>query len=52
MFEMRLILVRLAWAFEMEVVPGSVLDWRTLKTFMVVQKQPVMVRLKARVGKE
>ena len=48
MFEMRLILARLVWAFEMEAVQGRILDWRTLKSFSIIQKQPVMVRSKAR----
>ncbi len=50
MFEMRLILARLAWAFEMEAVQGSIVDWGTLKLFNTVQKQPVMVKLQARGG--
>lgn len=52
MIEMRLILARLVWAFDMEAVPGSLLDWRTLKLFNNVQMQPVMVTLKARVGQD
>ena len=52
MFEMRLILARLLWAFDIEAVPGSVLDWRTLRLFSNVALQPFMVRLKDRVGNE
>ena len=52
MFEMRLILARLLWALDIEAVPGSVLDWRTLRLFSNVELQPVMVRLKDRVGNE
>lgn len=49
-FEMRLILARLVWAFDMEAGDGKSLDWTTLKTYVLVQKRPVSVRLKARVG--
>lgn len=49
MFEMWLILARLVWVFDTEAVQGSILDWTTLNCFSTIQKQPVRVRLKARV---
>ena len=51
MLEMQLVLARLVWAFDLEAVQGSSFDLESLKTFVVVQKQPFMVRLKARVIK-
>lgn len=50
MYEMRLILARLVWAFDIEAVPGNLLNWRTLKMFNNIELQPVMVKLKVRVG--
>ena len=47
--ELRLILARLIWAFDLGVPEGQKgLDWRKLKTFVIVQKEPVWVRLKMR----
>ena len=52
--EMRLILARLAWGFEMGRPKElkDVVDWEMLKTYVVVQKEPVWVRLRIREGTE
>ena len=47
--ELRLVLARLVWAFGLGVPEGQKgLDWRTLKTYIIVQKEPVWVRLRMR----
>ena len=46
--EMRICLAKLLWAFDFEVDEGKGLDWTTLKTLMIVQKQPIEIRVKLR----
>ncbi|MCJ1387107.1 RNA polymerase II mediator complex subunit [Xylographa soralifera] len=46
--EMRIFLARLLWAFDIAEGGGKRLDWKMLKTLMIVQKQPVEIRLKLR----
>ena len=48
--EMRLVLARLLWSFEMSVPEGhgEVLDWKSLKTYLVVQREPVWANLRLR----
>ncbi|MCJ1435656.1 RNA polymerase II mediator complex subunit [Xylographa pallens] len=46
--EMRIFLTRLIWAFDIAEGGGKRLDWKTLKTLMIVQKQPVEISLKLR----
>ena len=50
--EMRIFLSRLLWVFDIVEAEGQRLDWTTLKTLMIVQKQPVMIRIKLREGME
>ncbi|KAI1407946.1 cytochrome P450 [Hypoxylon sp. FL1857] len=46
--EMRLILAKLIWTFDFEA--GSRLDWETLRTFLLVEKKPIEVKIKVREG--
>ncbi|MCJ1248520.1 hypothetical protein MMC30_005738 [Trapelia coarctata] len=46
--EMRLVLARLVWAFDMEAGGGKLVDWKTLKNYFLVEKEPVLVRLTVR----
>lgn len=45
--EMRLILARLVWAYDVETT-GKSLKWAELRTFLLVEKKPLEVRLRAR----
>ncbi|KAH8590694.1 cytochrome P450 [Bisporella sp. PMI_857] len=42
--EMRLIMARLVWAFDIEG-SGKPLRWATQKTFLLVEKQPILVKI-------
>lgn len=46
--EMRLILARLLWNFELELCQESK-DWKNQKTHYLWEKQPLMCKLKSRV---
>jgi cytochrome P450 len=46
--EMRLVLARLVWRFDLSLAPGKQVDWNELKTFMVVQKEPINIAITAR----
>ncbi|DAA75509.1 TPA_exp: putative Cytochrome P450 monooxygenase [Trichophyton benhamiae CBS 112371] len=46
--ELRLILARLVWAFDFEAVEGKKLRWEELRTFLLVEKKPIQVRIKRR----
>ncbi|KAI0108785.1 cytochrome P450 [Hypoxylon sp. NC0597] len=46
--EMRLILSKLIWTFDIE--SATRLDWESLKTFLLVEKKPIEVKIKARQG--
>lgn len=47
--EMQLIISRLVWNFDISMAdPSKPLDWDKQKTYILVQKEPVMVRLKVR----
>lgn len=47
--EMQLILARLVWNFDLSMAdPENPVDWKRLKTWAVVQKEPIMVRLRER----
>lgn len=46
--EMRLILAKLLFTFDLEAVPGKYFKWEELKTFLLVEKRPIYVRLKPR----
>ena len=49
--EMRLILAKLVWNFDFEAAkdPGRRLDWEDLRTFLLVEKRAIYVRLRPRV---
>lgn len=46
--ELRLIIARLVWAFDMSVDPNHALDWTKWKARIVVEKGPQFLRLKER----
>ncbi|KAK4216435.1 cytochrome P450 [Rhypophila decipiens] len=43
--EMRLILAKLVWNFDIEVVAGRKIRWEDLRTFLLVEKKPIMMKL-------
>ena len=45
--EMRVIVARIVWAFDLEAKGPKEewLDWTTLRTFLVVEKKPIEVRM-------
>ncbi|CAD6440453.1 b803cd09-1b9b-4016-8351-3fb644c57c99 [Sclerotinia trifoliorum] len=45
--EMRLATARLLWAFDLEAA-GEVLHWDNLRTFLLVEKKPLEIRIRAR----
>ena len=47
--QLRLVLARMVWSFELEMAPGRGLEWMKQKTYIVVQKEPVRVRMRRRV---
>ncbi|KAF3482729.1 benzoate 4-monooxygenase cytochrome P450 [Arthroderma uncinatum] len=46
--ELRLILARLVWAFDFEAAGEKKLKWEELRTFLLVEKKPIDVRIKRR----
>ncbi|PVH96689.1 cytochrome P450 [Periconia macrospinosa] len=46
--EMRLVLAKLLWAFDLEAIEGKRVKWEELRTFLFVEKRPIEVRLKLR----
>jgi cytochrome P450 len=49
--EMRIFIARILWAFDIEE-GGKNVPWPHLKTFMIIQKQPIMMKIKQREGIE
>ncbi|KAM0256936.1 hypothetical protein ACHAQJ_004637 [Trichoderma viride] len=47
--EIRLILVKMLWTFDFEVVEDRKTRWEDLRTFLLVEKTPIEVRAKLRV---
>lgn len=47
--EMRIFMARFLWAFDVQS-EGPPLDWTKLKTYVIIQKEPVVVRMKLRPG--
>ncbi|KAI0022362.1 cytochrome P450 [Xylariomycetidae sp. FL0641] len=43
--EMRLVLAKLLWRFDFQAVEGSRLRWEDLRTFLLVEKKPVYVKM-------
>lgn len=48
--ELRLVLAKLIWKFDFAAVRGKVLEWEQLRTFLLVEKKPVMVNMGIRQG--
>ncbi|KAH9991840.1 cytochrome P450 [Xylariaceae sp. FL0662B] len=46
--EMRLVLSRLVWAFDISMISERRIDWNRLKTYVVVQKEPIELIIRAR----
>ncbi|KAI0142977.1 cytochrome P450 [Xylariaceae sp. FL1272] len=46
--EMRLILAKLIWHFDFKAVQGKQLVWEQLRTFLLVEKKPIMVSMTLR----
>ncbi|XXH00551.1 hypothetical protein Hte_006899 [Hypoxylon texense] len=46
--EMRLTLSKLLWSLDFEAVEGKILKWEDLRTFLLVEKKPIQVRMKIR----
>lgn len=47
---MRLMLAKLIWNFDMSLVPDKRLRWEDLRTFLLVEKKPVVVKMSLRSG--
>lgn len=48
--ELRLVLAKLVWKFDFTAVTGKVLEWERLRTFLLVEKKPIMVNMTVRQG--
>lgn len=46
--QMRMVLAKLVWHFDMDVVEEERVHWPSIKTYMVPEKRPVKIRFKAR----
>ncbi|KAK3394591.1 cytochrome P450 [Podospora didyma] len=46
--EMRLVLARVVWRFEVSTAPGKQVDWNELKTYILVEKVPIEIVIKER----
>lgn len=46
--EMRLILVKLLYTFDIAAIEGERVDWEDLRTFLLVEKKPIKFRLQLR----
>jgi cytochrome P450 len=49
--EMRLILAKILWEFDIEERVGGAIDWASLRTFLLVEKLPIEVKLSLRAHK-
>jgi hypothetical protein len=45
---MRLILAKLVLTFDLEAVEGKMFRWEDLRTFLLVEKRPMYIRLRAK----
>lgn len=45
--ELRLVLARLVWNFDLSVAPERQINWMDLKTYIVVQKEPIKIMINA-----
>lgn len=48
--EMRLVLSKLVWTFDLMAVPEKQLKWEDLRTFLLIEKKPIVVRMQSRAG--
>ncbi|KAJ4409225.1 hypothetical protein N0V82_009498 [Gnomoniopsis sp. IMI 355080] len=46
--EMRLVLAKLVWNFELASVSEKQIKWEDLRTFLLVEKKPIVVRIRPR----
>ncbi|KAI5866411.1 putative cytochrome P450 [Durotheca rogersii] len=46
--EMRLVLAKLLWTFDFSAAEGTQLRWEDLRTFLLVEKRPIEVRIELR----
>ena len=44
---MRIVLARMVWEFDLEAVEGRRVDWTILKCWIMIEKAPVFVRIRA-----
>lgn len=49
--EMKLILAKVVWSFDLELSKNNAEDWSDQKVFLLNEKIPMYVRLKARNAK-
>lgn len=50
--ELRLVVIKLLWAFDLEEDSANVVDFDKFPVIMLIQKEPMMMWLKARPGVE
>ncbi|KAI1443096.1 cytochrome P450 [Annulohypoxylon stygium] len=50
MAELRLIISKLVWAFNFEVIEEKKVKWEDLRVFLLIEKKPIEVRIKPREG--
>jgi cytochrome P450 len=48
--ELRIVLAMLLFQFEIDVVPDKRVVWEDLRTFFVVEKEPIFINIKPRVS--
>ena len=46
--QMRLVLAKMVWKFDLEAIEGKVLDWQSQKVYFILEKEPDIVRLRLR----
>jgi cytochrome P450 len=48
--ELRIVLAMLLFQFDIDVVPGKRLIWEDLKTFIIVEKEPIYINIKPKIA--
>ena len=48
--QLRAVVAKLVWRFDIERVEGRTVDWRALKTSVLVEKKEIWVRFRRRGG--
>jgi cytochrome P450 len=48
--EMRIVLTKLVWTFELSATSGGLVNWKELKNYIVVQKEPIHIVVGLRKG--